>query len=406
MEYESALNKKIKILSLSTTYPESSDSTKPKFVHLLNKELAKLGAEINVISPHSKGLPEKTEMDSIQINFFKYLPDSLEITKSIPDEAKTIGGKLKILLMLFRFFLFSKSFSHKYTDLILHGHWAFPGGYIAYLIAKRLKKKFIVTVHGSEIAQLKKYSYLRKITVNALNHSSKVIASNNFLKNRLIKLGINENKIELIKPVPNFITTNLKQNELKKFREKFTNQENKIILFVGRLTEVKGTEYLIKSLKLLKIKNFHCIIVGGGILEKKLKELAQTENLSEHITFFGPANSKQLGSLYSIGDVFVLPSIVDSLGGTEGTGLVIPEAMNCNLPVIASNVGGIADIIKHEENGLLVEQKNPEQIANAIDRIFSDSILDNKIIQNSKKTVEEFSPSLIAKKYYEIFVNL
>lgn len=398
--------RKLKMFSLATTYPESQDSTKPKFVHLLNKELARLGAEIKVIAPHSKGLPRKIEMDSIQINFFKYLPESLEITKSIPDEAKTTGGKLKILIMLFRFFLFSKNITNKDNDFVLHGHWAFPGGYIAYLIAKRLNKKFIVTVHGSETVPLEKYGYLRKITINALNHSSKVIASNNFLKKKLVKLGIDENKIELIKPVPNFITTNLKQDDLNKFREKFTIPENKVILFVGRLTEVKGTEYLIKSLKLLKTKNFHCIIVGGGILEKKLKELAKTENLSKYITFFGPANTKQLGSLYSIGDVFVLPSIVDSLGGTEGTGLVIPEAMNCNLPVIASNVGGIADIIKHEENGLLVEQKNPEQIANAIEQIFSDSILRTKIIQNSKKTVEEFSPSSIAKKYFEILTSI
>lgn len=400
------MSKKIKILSLSTTYPESSDSTKPKFVHLLNKELANLGAEIKVIVPHSKGLPEKTEMDSVQINFFKYLPERLEITKSIPDEGKTIGGKIKILLMFNRFLRYSKSIVQKDESFIVHGHWAFPGGYLAYKISKKFNKKFIVTVHGSETVPLEKYHYLRKITVKALNQSSKVIASNNFLKDRLVKLGINENKIELIKPIPNFTTSDLAEDDQKKLREKFTVLENKIILFVGRLTEVKGTEYLIRSLKLLKTKNFHCIIVGGGVLENKLKKLAQTENLSKYITFFGSANTNQLGSLYSISDVFVMPSIVDSIGGTEGTGLVIPEAMNCNLPVIASEVGGIVEIIKHEENGLLVEQKNPEQIANAIDRIFSDSILCNKLIQNSKKTVEEFSPTMIAKKYFEILDSL
>jgi len=397
---------KINLISLSTTYPSSTDSKTPKFVHALNKELFSQGFNINVISPHIKGSKTKITLDSIQIHFFKYLPENFEIKKSIPDEVKTTCGKIKIFFMIFRFFLFSRNFCSKKENYILHGHWAFPAGYLAYHLSKKYKKKFIVTVHGSEIALLEKSGFLKKITINALNNSTKVIASNNYLKNKLIKLGVSEDNIELIRPIPNFVNHDIPRSELSDFREKFTSKNNKIILFVGRLTEVKGTKYLIKSLESLKTQNFHCIIVGGGPLENQLKKLANSLNVSEKITFFGSANTEQLGFLYNVSDVFVLPSVVDSLGGTEGTGLVIPEAMDCGVPVIASNVGGIPEIINDKENGILVEQKNPQSIAKAIDLIFSDTQLREKIIQNSKKTVQDFSPSEIGIKYFEILKKI
>ena len=85
--------------------------------------------------------------------------------------------------------------------------------------------------------------------------------------------------------------------------------------------------------------------------------------------------------------------------------MVIPEAMKSGLPVIGSSVGGITDVIKNEVNGLLVEEKNPKALANAIERIISDEELRKKIIENSQETVKEFSPHTIGEKYCELYKN-
>ena len=122
------------------------------------------------------------------------------------------------------------------------------------------------------------------------------------------------------------------------------------------------------------------------------------------IDYQGPSD-EELGKLHDISDIFVCPSIIDSKGETEGLGLVIPEAMESGLPVVATSVGGIVDIVKNEVNGLLVEQKNPKAISKAIERIFSDEELKKKMIENSKKTVMEFFPLTIGKKHYEIFLK-
>ena len=107
--------------------------------------------------------------------------------------------------------------------------------------------------------------------------------------------------------------------------------------------------------------------------------------------------------LHQISDIFVCPSIVDSSGETEAIPMVIPEAMKSKLPVIGSSVGGIKDIIKHEWNGLLVNQKDPDSIAKAMDRLFTDDSLRNLLIENSKGTVQEFFPKAIAKKFSQVF---
>jgi len=146
-------------------------------------------------------------------------------------------------------------------------------------------------------------------------------------------------------------------------------------------------------------------LLAGGELLEKLQSLTNSLGLEDKISFTGRASNEELGTFHDISNVFVCPSIVDSNGNTEYLGLVIPEAMESKLPVIASSVGGIVDIIKNEENGLLVPQKDPSSLARAIERIISDEKFSLKLVENSKKIVNEFSPSIIGKKYYEIFQN-
>jgi len=80
--------------------------------------------------------------------------------------------------------------------------------------------------------------------------------------------------------------------------------------------------------------------------------------------------------------------------------------MESEIPVVATPVGGIPDIVKHEVNGLLVKEKDPSSIANAIDRIFSDKDLEKKIVMNAKETVKEFYPERTAKQHFDILQRL
>jgi len=401
------MEKKIKIYSLTTTYPESTNSKTHQFVHILNKELVQIGYDIKTITPHSKGLSTREKMDDVKIKRFRYLPENYEIgSSSITDLISTSkAGFLKTMILMTSFFFSSLVECLKEKPDILHGHWAFPGGFIAVLLSNLFRKKSVVTIHGG-FSILSKFKLLQKIVIYTLNKSSYIITNSNYTKNKFIEMGLKNKKIVRIFVPPNFIEHDTDINNLKKFREKFAGSEHKIILFVGGLREVKGIEYLIKSLLEIKNSKVHLIIAGYGVLLEQLKNLTKSIGVEKNVTFFGPANPKQVANLYAISDVFVLPSIIDSGGFTEAMGLVIPEAMRSELPVIASSVGGIVDIIKDEVNGLLVQQKDPKSIAIAIERIISDKSLEEKIIENSKETVKQFHPESIASQHSKIFKNL
>jgi len=396
--------KKITLFSLTTTYPESLDSTRPKFVHLLNKELVKQGIDVTAISPHIKKSLTNEMMDSVHIRRFRYLPESLEInTTSIPDEIRSRVGFLKIVIMIIVFFFFTFFSCLKNKPDIIHGQWAFPGGHIAYLMSKIFSIKSITTVHYAEIPLLQKFKFLKKIVVHGLNNSFKIIAVSEFTKKKLIELGVKKEKIVVIPSVPNFVAHTYDKEFLQKFRRKFASDDHKLIFFCGRLVEHKGIDYLIKSVPEIRTENVHLILVGGGYKEKKLKELTDSLGLKNRVTFFGIASHEELGWIHHISDIFVCPSIIDSRGNTEGLGMVILEAMESKLPVIATSVGGIPNIITNEFNGLLISQKDPTSIAQAIDNLFSNKELRNKIVENSEITLKDYSPPIIAKQYLDIF---
>jgi glycosyltransferase involved in cell wall biosynthesis len=400
------MDKKIHVYSLTTSYTESLASN-TQFVHVLNKELVNHGVKIKTITPHSKNLLTTERIDQVIVRRFRYLPERYEIGSiAISEVFKSKLGFVKISLLAGVFDIFTFFECLKERPDILHGHWAFPSGYIAFLMSKIFGKPFVVTIHGGEINMLKKFKFLQKIIIKGLNQSSQVIANSTFTKNEMITLGIDPKKITIIKVPPNFVEIETDTENIKTFRKKFTDSESKIILFVGRLVELKGVEYLIKSLIELKNTKAHLIVAGDGPLKKDLEKLTTTLDLEDKVTFFGRSDKQQLGLLHSISDVFVCPSIIDSQGATEGLGLVIPEAMKSGLPVIASAVGGIPDTVKNEENGLLVDPKNSLAIADAIERILSDKKLTERLIENSKETVQEFSIGTIGGKYYDIFKKI
>jgi len=401
------MKKDFLIYSLTTSYVKSKKFKRSHFVHVLNYELVKNGLEVKTITPHSKGSPTRETRDGVIIRRFRYLPERFQLNElTLPEVSSSKIGGMKIFFLVCGFFIFTFSECIKQKPDILHGHWAFPGGYIAFLISKIFRKKFIVTIHGSDIPLLKKYTLIKKIVIPSLNKSSQIIANSEYARKELVKMGINENKIIKIRVPPDFVEHEKDPKILEKFREKFTNSSTKIILFIGRLVEVKGVEYLIKALPEIKNVNIHLIITGDGTLKNKLQMLTKSLDLQDKVTFFGTADKNELGLLHQVSDVLVCPSIIFESGATEGLPMVIPEAMESGLPIIASSVGGIVDVIKNEETGLLVSQKDPKSLVNAIERVLLDENLKKKLIENTKNTLREFLPKTIAKKYFEVFQKL
>jgi glycosyltransferase involved in cell wall biosynthesis len=162
---------------------------------------------------------------------------------------------------------------------------------------------------------------------------------------------------------------------------------SQVLLTVGRLSREKGQSDLIQALSLLRKTNgageLRLVIVGDGPEKQRLKEAAERYGVAESVCFVG--HQLDVTSYYSMADVLVLPS------HSEGSPNVLLEAMAAGLPIIATDVGGIPEIVTNEREGLLVEKNNPVALARAITRVLRNENLRDHISQIARRSASVYS---------------
>jgi glycosyltransferase involved in cell wall biosynthesis len=170
---------------------------------------------------------------------------------------------------------------------------------------------------------------------------------------------------------------------------------------VGRLTPVKGFPHLIKAVQLLREQglNVKLWLVGDGILNQELRRLAQDSGVGERVVMFGPREDTY--ELLQAMDMFVLPSL------HEGIPMALLEAMAAGLPVIATRVGGIPEVIEDRVSGILVEPGDPEGLALVCRRLMHDAVSAERLGQAARARVEErFSSGTMAADVANVYRRL
>lgn len=176
-----------------------------------------------------------------------------------------------------------------------------------------------------------------------------------------------------------------------------------LIGVVGRLHPVKGHDYFLQAASLVAATHptVKFIIAGAGPLENELKQLVISLGLADKVIFTGFYPDVQ--RILAILDVFCLPSI------SEGMGLVLLEAMYFAKPVVATHVGGIPELVKHGDNGLLVPPADPILLAAAINRLLDDKVFAARLASNGQQTFEDFSLNRMLERtaalYNEVFTE-
>ena len=177
------------------------------------------------------------------------------------------------------------------------------------------------------------------------------------------------------------------------------------ILFVGRLVERKGVHVLLRALARLPDESRPRLVVcGDGPEREPLERLARELGVAERVEFAGRVSDERLRAEYAEADVFVLPAIVDARGDTEGLGVVLLEAMNSRVPVVASDAGGITDIVEHERTGLLVPPGDEAALAAAMSRLARDPALARTLGEAGyRRLTERFTWEAIVSKWIAIY---
>jgi colanic acid/amylovoran biosynthesis glycosyltransferase len=180
------------------------------------------------------------------------------------------------------------------------------------------------------------------------------------------------------------------------------------ILAAGRLVKKKGFINLLEAFSLVLHKLPQCllIIAGDGPQQQALKKLTDELHLTEHVHFAGWLNNGMMLRIMEEATTLVVPSIIDSEGDRDGIPNVILEAFQANTPVIASNLDGITEAIRHEQTGLLVKAGNVPDLAQAIVRLLNSENLRIRLSQNARLVLEtQFDESQSCKQLAALFRN-
>lgn len=337
------------------------------------KYLARRGHEVHVITSLDDGLP----VESMENGFFVHRIFWRKIRF-----LGTISFWIKIFLVL-----------KKINPDIVHAQ-NIGNGIPAFLAKKIFKKPYVVYGHGSDVYL--PWRFKKPISKLVLKNADAVIALTEDMKKAIKKIY---NRDVLV--IPNGIDLE-KFEDLSRvtFRKRWKiEDEEKILTFVGTLRPIKGVEYLIRAMKIIRQKNADArlMLVGNGEEREKLEKLVKELILEEYVRFIGKVQNEEVPEYMAASDIFILPSL------SEGFPVTVLEAMASGLPIIVTRVRGLQEIIKDGENGFLVEPKNPEQIAEKVLMLLEDDELRERISKNNKEQAEGYSWESVVARLEKVY---
>ncbi|MCX7995523.1 MAG: glycosyltransferase family 4 protein [candidate division WOR-3 bacterium] len=395
MEYCEVEDKKIKVLFVTTAFPRHRDDVITPWMIELIERLMKYGIDISVFTSSYMGLKNQI-YNGIPVFRFRYFFKKYErLTHEETAVDRFSRGGFNVLLSLFYIIsgmiAIARLLRARKFDIV-HINWPFP--HILFgIMAKAVSRcKIFATFYGLEIRWLKKKfpSFIKSFSW-LINRADVITAISNHTASEL--KGIVKKGITII---PFSITVDAQSGAV--------TDEN-FILFVGRHVERKGVNVLIEAFRKIHTEIPHnLVIVGDGPERKKWEKMSQDYGLGERVKFTGWVSKEDLHNYYKTCSFFVLPAIYDKHGDTEGLGVVMIEAMSYSKPVIASNVGGITDVVINGHNGILVKDNDSQELARAIKELACDKELYRRLSFNAKKDIDErFNWDKIVSKLIELY---
>lgn len=389
----------MRTLHILAAFPRSrEDVIVPWLVELLQRLRAD-GIECEVFTSAYRGGGNR-EYEGIPVHRFRYFfrsREDLTHDEAAPDRTRRsllyrilpafylVGGSVAIWRLCRR---------RRYD--VIHVHWPFPHALFGWIAQWAGGGALVTTFYGAELRWVKSSMPLFKwFLARAARRSDQVVAISSYTAREIAEIAAIP--IEVIPYTIALPPTNGTKAapDGKGFR----------VLFVGRLVERKGVRHLLEAVASLPARVLPRLdVIGHGPELPALQALASRLGAAERVTFHGRVAEAELQRAYATASVLVLPSVVDHRGDTEGLGVVLLEAMNERVPVLASAVGGIIDIVQDGETGLLVPPGDPAALATALLRLADDPALAAALAERGYRHLQEqFSWDSIVERWEAIY---
>jgi glycosyltransferase involved in cell wall biosynthesis len=384
----------MRICFVTTNFPRYVNDGEGTFVWESARAVAHLGHQVKVVAQHWPGLPTHEWMENVEVFRPRYWwPESAEMLRQPGGGLPIVWrhSRLARIQILPFIIVHSLTVAQQARDCdVIHAQWSLSAA-AACLSYPWHQRPIVATLHGSDIFQVTTTYWGGWLTRLILQRCDRITVVSRALANAIEAIGLSNVAITII---PNGV-------DLAQFTPRYSTRAP-LIVYVGSLIPRKGVIYLIQAMARLMPTHpsLHLVIVGDGIEKTSLREAVCRLGIATQVSFVGEASREQVRSWMQQAKVFVLPST------EEGFGVVLLEALACATPIVASQVGGICDVVTPEV-GILVPPRDPDALAAAIAQLVDDEKRWLECSLNARKRAEEsYDWHRIALCYQELYQDL
>lgn len=381
---------KIKIMLVTSGYPQSTKSFKGIFLHKIIKELNKEEFDIHVIVPQ-EGKDQVTHFEGVRIHSYK--------------SPETGFGDFKIMNIFkwILYYILMKYQTTKYIKLlkpdIVHGAWGFPSGMISEGVANTYKIPNIITLLGAGMRKGQKIPILRTVLKKSLDRTDCIVSDDySEMFDICDKIGVkNKNRVHIPAGTNiNFFKPKTPKKELlRKYKDK------NVLLLVGWFRILRGQHFVIKCMPtiLKKHPNTKLLFAGTGPTMDLVKELTEKLKITNNVDFLGNVNNKDLPDYYNLANIVLIAS-----DRTNYSTAALFEAAACGRPVVATDIKDTDLLVKQDVNGLFAKFGDIKGFSGEVIKLLDNPTLQNKFGKNMRElSIEQFSVDDSIKMYSQVY---
>ncbi len=388
-----------KVTLVTTSFPVGARSVSGIFVAHLADRLSEL-VELSVVTPADTTSAGRFRRRAVTVVACRYAPERWQYLAHAPGGipvALRNNRWLYLWLPGMLLSLFTSSAREALSSSVIHANWAICGC-LAGVLGRMLGKPVVTTLRGEDVTRAGRSTMDRLLLRTCLGLSNRVVSVSQNMRNWLAehfnqysdKLALIENGVDEA-----FLVVGAQRNH--------GNPPRAIhLITVGSLIPRKGVDQILRALARLGGAQSTLNVVGTGPEEQSLREMATSLGLAGRVTFTGRVEPGEVPALLAEADVFVLAS------HSEGRPNVVLEAMAAGLPVIASDIPGVSEIVEHGHTGLLFDDGDMVQLARCIETLSVDQALQRRLGEEGRNRIvsKGLTWPNCARKYVEVYREL
>jgi glycosyltransferase involved in cell wall biosynthesis len=383
----------MKVLFLAHSYPRFPTDPVGSFVLRLAVALGESGVQVRVIAPSAAGLAARETYEGIVVERFRYAPGNLETlayTGRMRDQVRASWvSRLWLGSFLGAEFWRSLRSRGDFRAELVHAHWWFPSGLVGSWLRRWWRVPLVTTLHGSDVRIARSSGVGARMFRRVLGRSAAVTTVSSWLAAETRALVPQVRPI--VAPMP------IKPDLFHPGGPR----ESATLLFVGKLNTQKGIEHLLRALSLMRARPMVDIVVGVGSAPDDVGDLARSLGVADRLRWHPLLPQADLAQHYRSCTALVMPAV------EEGLGLVAAEALLSETPVVAFASGGLTDLVRDGETGLLVPPGDVAALARALDDLLARPDRGAALgVAGRRATLATFGPAAVAARYAALYRNV